>query len=206
VSRLVKTAIIDYGLGNLRSIKRGLEEVGSKATVTHEKEEVINSDAIILPGVGAFEEASKNLRPLSEVILDQVQKGKALLGICLGLQVLFTTSTEGGLHRGLDVFRGEVVKLPSNVKVPHMGWNTLRIVKKDTPLFNGISDGAYVYFVHSYYGDVKNTDEVISTTYYGTEFPSVLSKDQIFATQFHPERSGKTGLQMLKNFVEYVKS
>jgi len=203
---LVKIAVIDYGLGNLRSIKRGLEEVKSEANVTHKKEDMIDADAIVLPGVGAFQEAIKNLRPISDVILDQIQEGKPLLGICLGLQLLFTTSTEGGLHKGLDIFKGKVVQLPLHVKVPHMGWNTLRIVKPDSPLFEGISGGAYVYFVHSYYGDVENEDEIVSKTYYGTDFASALSKDQIFATQFHPEKSGVTGLQILKNFVEYVGS
>lgn len=203
---MVKIAVIDYGLGNLRSIKRGLEEVKSEANVTHKKEDMIDADAIVLPGVGAFQEAIKNLRPISDVILDQIQEGKPLLGICLGLQLLFTTSTEGGLHKGLDIFKGKVVQLPLHVKVPHMGWNTLRIVKPDSPLFEGISGGAYVYFVHSYYGDVENEDEIVSKTYYGTDFASALSKDQIFATQFHPEKSGVTGLQILKNFVEYVGS
>lgn len=203
---MVKIAVIDYGLGNLRSIKRGLEEVKSEANVTHKKEDMIDADAIVLPGVGAFQEAIKNLGPISDVILDQIQEGKPLLGICLGLQLLFTTSTEGGLHKGLDIFKGKVVQLPLHVKVPHMGWNTLRIVKPDSPLFEGISGGAYVYFVHSYYGDVENEDEIVSKTYYGTDFASALSKDQIFATQFHPEKSGVTGLQILKNFVEYVGS
>jgi len=129
-----------------------------------------------------------------------------LLGICLGLQLLFTTSTEGGLHKGLGIFKGRVIHLPTNVKVPHMGWNTLRIVKPDSPILAGISDGAYVYFVHSYYGDAENKDEIISKTDYGKEFPSAVSKGQIFATQFHPEKSGKTGLQILRNFVEYVKA
>ncbi len=203
---LVKIAIIDYGLGNLRSIKRGLEEVKAEAPITHKKEEITDADAIVLPGVGAFEEAAKNLRPISKTILDQIQGGKPLLGICLGLQLLFTVSTEGGPHKGLDVFKGKVIQLPPGVKVPHIGWNTLKIVKPDSPLFQGILDGAYVYFVHSYYGAVENSDLIVSKTYYGTEFPSAVSKNHVFATQFHPERSGETGLRMLKNFVEYIRS
>jgi len=203
---LVKIAVIDYGLGNLRSIKRGLEEVKSEVFVTHKKEDITGADAIVLPGVGAFEEAAENIRPISKVILGQIQEGKALLGICLGLQLLFTISTEGGVHKGLNVLKGKVVKLPLNVKIPQIGWNTLKIVKPDSPLFKGISDGSYVYFVHSFYPEVENKDEIISKTYYGTEFPSAVSKDRTFATQFHPEKSGETGLQMLKNFVEYVKS
>ena len=203
---MVKIAIVDYGLGNIRSIKRGLEEVESEPYITHEREEIADADAIVLPGVGAFGEAAKNLKPISETILDQIHKEKPLLGICLGLQLLFTTSTEGGIHRGLNVLRGKVIQLPPNVKVPHMGWNTLRIVKPDSPLLAGIPDGAYVYFVHSYYGDAENEDEIISKTNYGKEFPSAVSKKHTFATQFHPEKSGKNGLQILRNFVEYVKS
>jgi len=203
---LAKIAIVDYGLGNLRSIKRGLQEVRSEPYITHEKKEITDADAVVLPGVGAFGEAAKNLKPISETVLDQIREGKPLLGICLGLQLLFTTSTEGGLHKGLGIFKGRVIQLPPNVKVPHMGWNTLRIVKPDSPILAGISDGAYVYFVHSYYGDAENEDEIISKTDYGKEFPSAVSKGQIFATQFHPEKSGKTGLQILRNFVEYVKS
>lgn len=203
---MAKIAIVDYGLGNLRSIKRGLQEVRSEPYITHEKKEITDADAVVLPGVGAFGEAAKNLKPISETVLDQIREGKPLLGICLGLQLLFTTSTEGGLHKGLGIFKGRVIQLPPNVKVPHMGWNTLRIVKPDSPILAGISDGAYVYFVHSYYGDAENEDEIISKTDYGKEFPSAVSKGQIFATQFHPEKSGKTGLQILRNFVEYVKS
>jgi glutamine amidotransferase len=203
---LVKIAVIDYGLGNLRSIQRGLEAVEAEVSVTREADVIIDAEAIVLPGVGAFEEASKNLKPLSKVILDQLKERKPLLGICLGLQLLFTTSTEGGIHWGLNVFKGRVIKLSTKVKVPHIGWNSLNIVKKDSPLFRGVSNGEYVYFVHSYYGDVENTEDILSTTFYGEEFPSALSREHIFATQFHPEKSGKTGLKMLANFVEYVNS
>ena len=202
---MVQTVIVDYGIGNLRSIKRSLEEVGSKVAITHKKKDLINADAIILPGVGAFKEAIRNLGPLSESLLDQIQKGKPLLGICLGLQLLFTVSTEGGRYRGLNIFKGEIIKLPSGIKVPHMGWNALKIVKPDNPLFEDVPNGVYVYFVHSYYAKVENPEEVISKTYYGLEFPSALSKDNVFATQFHPEKSGKSGLQILKNFIEFVR-
>jgi len=202
----VKMAIIDYGLGNLRSIKRGLEAVRAEVFITHERERITDADAIVLPGVGAFEEAAKNLEPLSETILDQIWAGKPLLGVCLGLQLLFTTSTEGGLHKGLDVFKGQVIQLPPTVKVPHIGWNSLKFVKPDDPLLENIPDGTYVYFVHSYYGDAEDSGDVVSKTFHGIEFSSVVSKSHVFATQFHPERSGEIGLQILKNFVEYVTS
>jgi len=203
---VVRVAIVNYGIGNLRSIKRSLEAVGSKVVITHEKADIIVADAIVLPGVGAFEGAVKNLKPISDMLLDQVREGKPLLGICLGLQLLFTVSTEGGLYRGLDILKGRVVRLPEGVKIPRMGWNTLKIVKPDNPLLREVSDGAYVYFVHSYYAEADDPDNIVAETHYGLDFPSVLSRDNIFATQFHPEKSGKTGLQILKNFIETIKA
>lgn len=205
-SPLTKIAVIDYGLGNLRSIRRGLEEVGAKVCITHRKAEIRRADALVLPGVGAFEEAIKNLKPISQVVRDQIEIGKPLLGICLGLQLLFTTSTEGGLHRGLNILKGKIVKLPPGVKVPHMGWNTLKIVKPDNPLFEGVPDNSYAYFVHSYYAIAENENDIITKTTYGVDFPSTVSRDHVLATQFHPERSAMTGLQILKNFVNYIKS
>lgn len=203
---MVKIAIVDYGIGNLRSIKTSLEAVGSEIIITNKRDGIANADAIVLPGVGAFEGALRNLETMSDVILDEVSERKPLLGICLGLQLLFTASTEGGLHRGLDIFKGKVVKLPLKVKIPHMGWNTLRILKPDNPLLKDVPDESYVYFVHSYYGAAECPDDAISRTYYGLDFPSALSTKNVFATQFHPEKSGDTGLQILKNFVEFVKS
>jgi glutamine amidotransferase len=200
-----KIAIIDYGLGNLRSIRKGLEKAGAEAYITHQEEDIRKADALVLPGVGAFKEAIKNLKPLSQVVCEQIELGKPLLGVCLGLQLLFTVSTEGGLHRGLDIFRGKVVKLPSNVRVPHMGWNTLKIVKSENPIVEGLPNNSYAYFVHSYYGDAEEKNDIITETTYGIDFPSILSKGNVFATQFHPERSATTGLQILKNFVNYVK-
>jgi glutamine amidotransferase len=200
-----KIAIIDYGLGNLRSIRKGFEKAGAEVYITHQEEDIRKSDAIVLPGVGAFEEAIKNLKPLSSVVREQIEFGKPLLGVCLGLQLLFTVSTEGGLHRGLNIFKGKVVKLPSKVKVPHMGWNTLKIVSPKNPLVKGLPNNSYAYFVHSYYGSVENESNVIAKTTYGMDFPSILAKENVFATQFHPERSATTGLKILKNFVNYVK-
>jgi glutamine amidotransferase len=203
---MMKIAIIDYGLGNLRSIQRGLEEVGARIVVTHRRDDLIDADAIVLPGVGAFEEAYKNIEPLSETILEEISEGKAFLGICLGLQLLFTTSEEGGFHKGLDVFKGSVIKLPPILKVPHIGWNSLSIIQPENPLLTNISNGEYVYFIHSYYAKSENTKEIISKTWHGIDFPSSFSKKNIFSTQFHPEKSGKVGLQILKNFVDYLRS
>ncbi len=202
---MVKVAIIEYGVGNLRSISNGLTKVNAEIILTHEKKEMDASDALVLPGVGAFKGAIDKLMPISGIILDQIRLGKPLLGICLGLQLLFTTSTEGGIYKGLDVYKGKVIKLPGTVKVPHMGWNTLDFAKPENPLLNGIEDGSYVYFVHSFYGEVENKDDIITNTNYGVIFPSILANRQVFSTQFHPEKSGETGLKMLGNFIEYVK-
>ncbi|WP_456474044.1 imidazole glycerol phosphate synthase subunit HisH [Candidatus Pyrohabitans sp.] len=193
-----RIAIVDYGMGNLRSAYRGLERGGAKPVITDKKEELEASDAIVLPGVGAFEDAMANLYPLREVILREAEK-KPLLGICLGLQLLFTSSEEGE-GRGLDLIKGRVVRLPSSVKIPHMGWNSLEI-KRSSGLLAGIKNGDYFYFVHSYYAQPED-DVTVATTSYGVEIPAVVEKGRVFATQFHPEKSGKLGLKLLENFVE----
>ncbi|MHA1377154.1 MAG: imidazole glycerol phosphate synthase subunit HisH [Candidatus Helarchaeota archaeon] len=203
---MVKIAIIEYGVGNLRSISNGLKKVKAEIILTHDKSEMESSDALVLPGVGAFKGAIDKLTPISGIVLDQISQGKPLLGICLGLQLLFTISTEGGIYKGLDIYKGKVVKLPDTVKVPHMGWNTLEFLKTDNPLLNGIKKGSYVYFVHSYYGDVENEDDIVANTNYGVKFPSILANKQVFSTQFHPEKSGNIGLKMLENFIDFVKT
>ncbi len=197
--------IIDYGAGNLKSIKRGLEKVGAKVEITHSIKIMQNADGIILPGVGAFGDAMKNLSPIKKDLIEQIKQGKPFLGVCLGYQLLFSESTEGGIHTGLDILKGRVVKLPNDVKIPHMGWNTLKIIQKNISLVEDIKDDAYVYFVHSYYPKVLKNDFIIATTNYGVEFASIIAKEHIFATQFHPEKSGKTGLKILDNFVKLVK-
>jgi glutamine amidotransferase len=191
-------AIVDYGMGNLRSAYRGLERGGAKPVITDKKEDLEASDAIVLPGVGAFEDAMANLYPLREVIIKEAEK-KPMLGICLGLQLLFTTSEEGE-GRGLDLIKGRVVRLPRNVKIPHMGWNSLEI-KRDSRLLAGIKSGDYFYFVHSYYA-LPEEEVTVATTSYGVEIPAIVEKGNVFATQFHPEKSGKLGLKLLENFVE----
>ncbi|MHA1606533.1 MAG: imidazole glycerol phosphate synthase subunit HisH [Candidatus Freyarchaeota archaeon] len=197
--------VVDYGVGNLRSIVRGLEKAGASAKLTRDAKELSDADAIVLPGVGAFKDAMENLASLKNTLLDEIKSGKPLLGICLGLQLLFTESTEGGLHKGLDVVNGKVVRLPSNVKVPHIGWNTIKLHDHSISLFEGITDESYFYFVHSYYAVPKDENVVAARTRYGVSFPSVIRKGNVFATQFHPEKSGRIGLKLLRNFVQMVK-
>jgi len=201
-----KIVIIDYGVGNLRSISKALEETGATPVISKLGQEIHAADALILPGVGAFEEAVKHLKPISQLILEEIDSGKPLLGICLGLQLLFTASTEGGLRKGLNVFNGKVVRLPKDLKIPHIGWNTLKVLRPENPILNSVPDGSYVYFVHSYYAQVECRDHVIAETEYGIRFPSIIAKGRIFATQFHPEKSAAVGLRMIGNFVNYVKA
>ncbi|MBS7609008.1 imidazole glycerol phosphate synthase subunit HisH [Candidatus Bathyarchaeota archaeon] len=199
-----KIAIVDYGLGNLRSIRKGLERAGAEAIVTNEVHRIAEVDAIVLPGVGAFEEALRNIKPLIPMIFQGIEGGKALLGICLGMQLLFTESTEGGLHRGLNIFKGRILPLPEGRKVPQIGWNTLKILKPKNPLVKGIENGSYVYFAHSYFAKNEVEEDLVATVNYGFDFPAIVSRNRIFATQFHPEKSGNIGLRILKNFVEIM--
>jgi len=195
---------VNYGVGNLRSIKKGLEKSGADVEITHSPTSLRGSDAIVLPGVGAFAPAVRNMAPIADVVAEAMKDGKPIFGVCLGLQLLFTRSSEGGSVKGLDFISGEVVKLPENVKIPQMGWNTLHIVKSH-PLLEEVKDGSYVYFVHSYYPQPTEPDVIVATTEYGVKFPSMVAKKNLFATQFHPEKSSKTGLTILKNFVRIVK-
>ena len=202
----MKVAIVDYGAGNLRGVKLGVERAGGLATITSDPRELRDASAIVLPGVGAFGDAMSTLRSLrlDEVIVEEVEAGKPLLGICLGLQLLFDESTEGGLHRGLGLLRGRVTRLPSSVKVPHMGWNTLRL-RRRSAIVEGVPDGAYMYFVHSYYASPADEGVVVATTEYGVEFPSVIERPPIYATQFHPEKSGRLGVRLIANFIELAR-
>jgi glutamine amidotransferase len=197
-------AVVNYGVGNLRSIRKGLEKSGAQVQITHKSADLRDADAIVLPGVGAFAPAVKNMAPISDVAAEAMNNGKPILGVCLGLQLLFTRSSEGGSIRGLDFISGDVVKLPESVKTPQMGWNTIDFAKSH-PLLDGVKDHSYVYFVHSYYPQPTDPDVIVTTTEYGVRFPSMVAKKNLFATQFHPEKSSKTGLMMLKNFVRIVK-
>jgi len=199
-------AIVDYGMGNLRSVEKGFLKVGVDASVVREPQAVDDADAVVLPGVGAFRDCIRNLAQTSmtESIMRSIRKGKPYLGICLGLQVLFTESEEFGIYKGLDVFKGRVVRFQIDLKVPHMGWNNVKILRRP-PIFDGIQDESFFYFVHSYYVAPDDTAVVSTTTDYGITFTSMVWKDNIFATQFHPEKSQESGLRILKNFGDFVR-
>lgn len=198
-------AIIDYGVGNLFSLKSSLDFIGAQSVVTKDPLVIQQADRIILPGVGAFADAIKLLHDtgLVPVIKDQVAKGKPLLGICLGMQLLFDTSYEYGCHKGLGLVKGDVCPIADDVdksfKIPHMGWNSLDFVG-DCPLFKYIKNGDYVYFVHSYYA--KNCNSVVATSNYGADLTAMVQNNKVFGAQFHPEKSGETGLAILKAFNE----
>jgi glutamine amidotransferase len=200
-------AIIDYGMGNLRSVQKGFEKVGHRAVVTSDLAQLAAAAKLVLPGVGAFEDAMTELRRrgLVKPILAAIDSGKPLLGICLGLQLLFETGYENGRHQGLGVLSGEVVRfdLPAEYTVPHMGWNQLAI-RRPAPLLEGLAEGTYVYFVHSYYVVPGDVGVVATETEYGGPFCSMIWRDNLIATQFHPEKSQSDGLRMLKNFAEWA--
>jgi glutamine amidotransferase len=196
-------AIIDYQMGNLRSVQKGFERVGHEATITSDPQVLAQSEKIVLPGVGAFRDAMLELkrRDLIGPIHEAVNSGKPFLGICLGLQLLFDVSYEDGTHPGLGILPGEVVRfeVPPEFKVPHMGWNQLRFCAA-SPLAEGLDDGAYCYFVHSYYVVPKDRAVIAAETDYAAPFCAMIRRDNLFATQFHPEKSQKNGLRMLSNF------
>ncbi|MCX5896455.1 MAG: imidazole glycerol phosphate synthase subunit HisH [Proteobacteria bacterium] len=211
-------SIIDYGMGNLRSVQKGFEKTGYEARIIHTPQEVLDARALVLPGVGAFRDCLKNLESLNLItpILKSIKAGKSFLGLCLGLQILFSESEEFGLTPGLDIIKGRVIRFPDNMtapqgtsespvrlKIPHMGWNTIQI-KRKLPCLEDIPDESYFYFVHSYYVVPEHEDVVAATTCYGIEFTSCIWKDNIVACQFHPEKSQATGLKILKRFAETV--
>jgi imidazole glycerol-phosphate synthase subunit HisH len=194
--------IINYGSGNLKSIRNGFLKIGVPAEVTQDSKVIKDADALVLPGVGAFGSAMKHLEMYRESILDFIDQGKPFLGVCLGLQLLLSQSQESPSVKGLDIFPGEVIRLPPGLKIPHMGWNKLD-VKTDCPILEGV-DGEYMYFVHSYYAKPDDEEVVAATTGYGMDVPAVLCRENIFATQFHPEKSGEVGLRILRNFVNIL--
>ena len=194
--------IFDYGVGNLLSLKTALEKAGLTASIGTTAKDLAKADAIALPGVGSFTAASSKLDSVKETLLTKIKEGIPLLGICLGLQLFFETSQEGP-GDGLALFKGKNMQLPNTVKVPHMGWNTLNIVKP-TELFEGIAEGTFVYFVHSLYPVPKDKKIVCTTTEYGTTFTSAIASKNIYGTQFHPEKSGDIGLKILKNFARTI--
>ena len=196
-------AIIDYDAGNLRSVEKALQLLGQETIITRERNIIDQADKVILPGVGAFKEAMEKLEnyQLTDVVTEADFSGKTLLGMCLGLQLLFEESEEGEGVRGLGVLKGRIVRIPKaeGLKVPHIGWNSLN-VKEGARLFKGIGENPYVYFVHSYYLKAENRDDVAAVTDYGVTMDTSVEHGNIFACQFHPEKSGDTGLHILKNF------
>lgn len=202
-------AIIDYGMGNLRSVEKAFLKIGAKANVTGRPSDLDNAEALVLPGVGAFADCMRNLQEkgLLEAVVCSIKKGKPYLGICLGLQILFEESEEFGLNKGLGIIPGKVRRFSfknKGLKIPHMGWNSIKIIKK-APVFEDIPDESYFYFVHSYYVEPSDTSVISTITEYGHPFVSSIWKDNITATQFHPEKSQALGLKVLKGFVEFVK-
>jgi glutamine amidotransferase len=197
--------IIDYGMANLRSVQKAFEKVGHAAEISGDPDRIAESDQVVLPGVGAFRDAIARLREsgLDKPIIEHIHAGKPFLGVCLGLQLLFSKSYEDGEHRGLDLFPGEVVRFADapGLKVPHMGWNQLRI-RRRAPMLSDTRDGAEVYFVHSYHVVPTDAQIIATETDYPTPFVSAIWHENVFATQFHPEKSQKIGLAMLRRFVE----
>jgi len=198
-------AIIDYGMGNLRSVHKGFEKVGVKTVVVGSPGQVDEADGVVLPGVGAFADAMDNLRSagMDDAIHRAVTAGKPFLGICLGQQLLFETSEEWGIHEGLGIFPGRVRRLPEGLKIPHMGWNQLEIKRPD-PLLAGIPDRSSFYFVHSYYVDPAEEELALALTEYGVHFACIVGKGNVYGIQFHPEKSSSLGLKILENFGRVV--
>lgn len=201
-------ALIDYGMGNIRSVFKALETVGAQVLITQNAEDIQKAKAIVLPGVGAFKDCMTNLSQLEllSVIKDEIVKGKPYFGICLGMQILFTESEEFGICKGMDLLKGRVVRfnLPKEYKIPHMGWNMVRIKKKNK-ILDPFLDNSYFYFVHSYYVIPDEPKVIAGVTDYGIEFTSIIQYENIFATQFHPEKSQKMGLKLLSNFVQQIR-
>ncbi len=198
-------AIIDYGMGNLRSAQKALQQVGLDAVVTNDKKVIVDARAIVLPGVGAFADAMEQLRQqqLHGLILKEYKKGKPLVGICLGMQLFFEYGLEGEPCRGLSLLSGDIVKIPPGNKVPHMGWNQL-VIRGESPLLRNVEEGEFVYFVHSYYAAVKDTTVVKAVTDYGNPLPALVEGENLYGLQFHPEKSGATGLKILSNLRQVI--
>ena len=198
----VLVTIIDYGMANLGSVQKAFETVGAETLISSRPEDIRSASRLVLPGVGAFGDGMKNIRSygIDEAIYEAIRNGSLFLGICLGLQVLFTSSEEKGTHQGLDIFKGEVKRFTEGL-VPQIGWNQIHIRRED-PLMEGIPDGSYFYFVHSYYVDPIEKSDIIATTDYSINYASIVGRNRIWGAQFHPEKSQKMGLKILENFTK----
>ena len=196
-------AIIDYGAGNLQSVKKALDFIGAENVITNDPKTILSADKILLPGVGSFGDAMDSMAKsgLVEIVKECALSGKPFLGICLGLQLLSEESEESPGVKGLGIFKGKIKRFPNDMglKIPHIGWNSLEIKQKDG-IFKGIPENSYVYFVHSYYLHAEDENDIATITNYGIDFHSAVGKNNVFATQFHPEKSGDVGLQILRNF------
>lgn len=199
-------AIIDYGVGNIKNVYKAFKSLDLDVVVTADKEIINKSSTIILPGVGAFKDAMDNLKKydLVDCIKENVEGGKLIFGICLGMQLLFEKSYEDGEWEGLGLLKGDIVRFNGDLKVPHMGWNELIKAKEDA-ITKNITEGEYVYFVHSYYLEAENEEDVVFWTDYGAKVPAVVRRDNIVGMQFHPEKSGKTGMKLLQNIKEMIR-
>ena len=201
-------AVIDYNMGNLHSVAKALEKVAPdfKISVTNDNQKILKAQGVVFPGVGAFGKGMENLSRLGliEVLKEKINQGAPFLGICLGLQLLFTTSHEHGRYQGLGIVEGEVIRFPQEVKIPHMGWNQVSKIKEDI-LFQDIPSDSYFYFVHSYYVKPKNENVILGKTEYGLWFTSAIRRDNLYGVQFHPEKSQDIGLKLLSNFVQVVR-
>lgn len=199
-------AMVDYGIGNLRSIQKALEFIGLEGVITSDKDLILGSQGIILPGVGAFPDAMDNLKTsgMDLVLKEAKQGGKPILGICLGMQLLFEESEEVRPCKGLGFIRGKIKKLYGDIKVPHMGWNSINIVK-DNGILKDIKEDSFVYFVHSFYAEMGSEEDLIAQCNYGIKVPAVIARGNVYGTQFHPEKSGDIGIQILKNFGGLIK-
>ncbi|MCM3786389.1 imidazole glycerol phosphate synthase subunit HisH [Neobacillus mesonae] len=202
-------AIVDYGMGNLHSVSKAIERIGYSALVTGDKEEILGAAGVILPGVGAFGDAMQHLREakLDTVVQEVSKSGKPLLGICLGMQLLFSQSEEHGKHEGLGILPGSVVKFEERegYKVPHMGWNQLEFKQKESPLFEGLEEG-HVYFVHSYHALPEVESDLLAVTEYGYPVTAIVGRGSVYGMQFHPEKSGELGMQLLNNFLRLAEA
>jgi glutamine amidotransferase len=203
---MADVVIVDYGMANLRSVQKAFERVGAAADVASDAERIERAEKLVLPGVGAFRDAIARLREtgLAHVIACHIESGRPFLGICLGLQMLFTRSHEDGLHTGMELYSGEVVRFREapGLKIPQMGWNTLRLTQPSCPLFAGLPTDPAVYFVHSYYAAPTDGSLIAAEADYPTPFCAAIWRDNVFATQFHPEKSQEVGLTMLRNFAQ----
>ncbi len=201
----MKLGIVDYGVGNIYSLKKAFEHIGVDTVVSKDAKVLDSCSGIVLPGVGAFSDASANISisGLGDIIMGQAAKGKLVIGICLGMQLLFDYSTEGAVLKGLGLLKGWVDRIPDNVKVPHMGWNTLH-KENECKVLEGIKNGDYVYYVHSYYARAEDRADICAVSSYGAEIPAIVKRGNVLGMQFHPEKSGETGLTILNNIKEML--